>query len=106
MVTTRSAARASLASPLPGKQENGTSPGSEGLNGEAKDPVQQMLTWADTHGAGRSGGGGAWGIKGVAGQAIAYGGTVALMLGCPAFAIYMCVPKTPCLVSVPINLSY
>ena len=48
-----------------------------------------MISWAETHGAGR-GQSGAWGIGGAAGKALAYGGTMALMLGCPAFAIYMC----------------
>ena len=88
MVTTRAAARAQN-SPLPGKQTNGTSPGSEPLNGTAEGAVQQMLSWADTHGAG-SHSSSPWGLEGVAGKVLAYGGTLALMLGCPAFAIYMC----------------
>ena len=87
MVTTRAAARAQN-SPLPAKQGGDALPASKLSNGTAKGPVQQMISWAETHGAGR-GQSGAWGIGGAAGKALAYGGTLALMLGCPAFAIYM-----------------
>lgn len=91
MVTTRAAAKAQD-SPLPGKQTNGRSPGSEALNATAEGAVRQMLSWAETHGAG-SHSSSPWGLEGVAGKVLAYGGTVALMLGCPAFAIYMCDSK-------------
>lgn len=86
MVTTRAAARAQN-SPLPGKQAHAESPGSAALNGKAEGPIQQVISWAETHGAGDHSG--AWGIEGAAGKALAYAGTMALMLGCPAFAIYM-----------------
>ena len=86
MVTTRAAARAQN-SPSPGKQAHAESPGSAALNGKAEGPIQQVISWAETHGAGDHSG--AWGIEGAAGKALANAGTMALMLGCPAFAIYM-----------------
>ena len=86
MVTTRSAAR-EQDSPLPGKQTHAESPGSAALNGKAEGPIQQVISWAETHGAGDHSG--AWGIEGAAGKALAYAGTMALMLCCPAFAIYV-----------------
>jgi hypothetical protein len=48
-------------------------------------------TWAETDGAGEHTG--AWGIEGAVGYALAYVGTLILIIGCPAFAIYMLVPK-------------
>lgn len=53
-------------------------------------PAKALGTsWAETNGAGRSDSG-AWGVTGAAGVALAYAGALVLMLGCPAFAIYMC----------------
>ncbi|KAK9809170.1 hypothetical protein WJX72_010602 [[Myrmecia] bisecta] len=43
--------------------------------------------WADSHGTGdRSG---AWGLGGTLGTLVSYAGTLVLLVGCPAFAIYM-----------------
>ncbi len=81
MVTTRAAARAQT--PL------GKAPPSNDLhNSEQSIPTQNgKNTWAETAGAGEHVG--AWGIEGTAGVVLAYLGTLALMIGCPAFAIYM-----------------
>ena len=68
MVETRSSARKA---PAPAREN--------GHNGKS---------WAETHGVGDHSG--AWGLTGVAGVALAYAGALLLMLGCPAFAIYMC----------------
>ncbi len=48
-------------------------------------------SWAETHGVGDHSG--AWGLTGAVGTALAYAGAVALMVGCPAFAIYLCAPQ-------------
>ena len=55
----------------------------------AREPsaLAAVQAWADTHGAGRDAG--AWGVGGAAGVALAYSGTLALMICCPAFAIFM-----------------
>ncbi len=80
MVTTRAAARAQT--PL------GKAPPSDLSHSEPSVPTQNgKKTWAETAGAGEHIG--AWGIGGTAGHVLAYLGTLALMIGCPAFAIYM-----------------
>jgi hypothetical protein len=80
MVTTRAAARAQT--PL------GKAPPSDLSSYEPSIPAQNgKKTWAETAGAGEHIG--AWGIGGTAGHVLAYTGTLALMIGCPAFAINM-----------------
>ncbi|EIE25799.1 sterol delta-7 reductase DWF5 [Coccomyxa subellipsoidea C-169] len=80
MVTTRAAARAQT--PL------GKAPPSDLSHSEPSVSTQNgKKTWAETAGAGEHIG--AWGIGGTAGHVLAYLGTLALMIGCPAFAIYM-----------------
>lgn len=80
MVTTRAAARAQT--PL------GKAPPSDLSSSEPSIPAQNgKKTWAETAGAGEHIG--AWGIGGTAGHVLAYTGTLALMIGCPAFAIYL-----------------
>ncbi len=74
MVETRSRARASGATP-------------------GQDSLQNIKSWAETHGVGDHSG--AWGLTGAAGIALAYAGALLLMVGCPAFAIYMCAPEFP-----------
>lgn len=81
MVTTRASAKA-LSPPA---QEPSAA------NGVDEPQTDGKKTWADTHGAGEHVG--AWGLEGPAGYAVAYLGTLALMIGCPAFAIYMFVPN-------------
>lgn len=80
MVTTRAAAR--------GMTPQGKAPPLDPTSDDRSVPTQNgKKTWAETAGAGEHTG--AWGIEGTAGQALAYTGTMALMIGCPAFAIYM-----------------
>jgi hypothetical protein len=85
MVTTR---RQAAASQTPVKEP---APPSDLLDAVLPEPAKEVLngrkTWAETDGAGEHIG--AWGIEGAAGAALAYAGTLALMIGCPAFAIYM-----------------
>ena len=86
MVTTRRQAAAGL---TPAKEA--PPPASDLLDAVLPEPAKEVLnggrTWAETAGAGEHIG--AWGIEGAAGAALAYAGTLALMIGCPAFAIYM-----------------
>jgi hypothetical protein len=79
MVSTRSSTRASA-------------PEVPGQDGHAAESVcTTSKSWAETHGVGDHSG--AWGLTGAAGTALAYAGAVALMVGCPAFAIYLCAPQ-------------
>lgn len=48
---------------------------------------EKVRSWAETHGTGDRKG--VWGISGAAGTALSVVGTLALMLCCPMFAIYM-----------------
>ena len=49
--------------------------------------TEKVRSWAETHGTGDRTG--VWGISGAAGTALSVMGTLALMLCCPMFAIYM-----------------
>ena len=63
-----------------------------GQDGQAAEKVcTTSKGWAETHGVGDHSG--AWGLTGAVGTALAYAGAVALMVGCPAFAIYLCAPQ-------------
>ena len=48
---------------------------------------EKVRSWAETHGTGDRKG--VWGISGAAGTALSVVGTLALMVCCPMFAIYM-----------------
>ena len=49
--------------------------------------VDKVRSWAESNGTGDRKG--VWGINGAAGTALSVVGTLALMLCCPMFAIYM-----------------
>ena len=49
--------------------------------------TEKVRSWAETHGTGDRTG--VWGISGAAGTALSVLGTLALMVCCPMFAIYM-----------------
>ena len=86
MVTTRASARASGQTPAKA-QPPPPADLADAVLPEVAKKVLNGKTWAETDGAGEHIG--AWGIEGAAGAAFAYSGTLALMIGCPAFAIYM-----------------
>ncbi len=89
MVTTR---RQSLS------MNNGTPIASTPTNGGSRDapmttPARRTprkpaaKTWAETDGTGDRNS--VWGLSGAAGKAVAWLGAAALMIACPAFAIFM-----------------
>ena len=49
--------------------------------------TEKVRSWAESHGTGDRTG--VWGISGAAGTALSVVGTLALMVCCPMFAIYM-----------------
>ena len=49
--------------------------------------VEKVCSWAESNGTGDRKG--VWGIKGAAGTLLSVVGTLALMICCPMFAIYM-----------------
>ena len=87
MVTTRAGARATGQTPAKTQPPPLADLAGAVLPEVAKKVLNGKKTWAETDGAGEHIG--AWGIEGAAGAAFAYSGALALMIGCPAFAIYM-----------------
>ena len=63
-------------------------PGSQQISGSPLEAgLEHVKTWSETAGTGDRHG--AWGLSGPAGAIVAASGAVALMVGCPAFAVLM-----------------
>lgn len=77
--------RTTTKSPAPAPRSTSTRGRSVSRKPSTTTPASK--SWADTAGAGDRQG--AWGVGGAAGVALSYGGTIALMVACPAFAIYL-----------------